>query len=125
LFKFTPRFLLALFAALPPQVMAAIAETTKNPMAIFNYQNDPEVGGTAKQYGGTGSSRYRTHRAWWHGQSLHGFCSRLFVCPQVAATCSQTWMCTLDCSAGQAFTHSIFSRLLCFPFPAPAGHARV
>ncbi|KAI3424344.1 hypothetical protein D9Q98_009897 [Chlorella vulgaris] len=26
-----------------PKVMAAIAETTKNPMAIFNYQNDPEV----------------------------------------------------------------------------------
>ena len=26
------------------QVMAAIAECTKNPMAIFNYQNDPEVG---------------------------------------------------------------------------------
>ena len=24
--------------------MAAIAECTKNPMAIFNYQNDPEVG---------------------------------------------------------------------------------
>ena len=27
-----------------PKVMAAIAECTKNPMAIFQYQNDPEVG---------------------------------------------------------------------------------
>ncbi|KAI7836497.1 hypothetical protein COHA_009645 [Chlorella ohadii] len=26
-----------------PKIMAAIAECTKNPMAIFNYQNDPEV----------------------------------------------------------------------------------
>lgn len=26
-----------------PKVMAAIAECTKNPMAIFQYQNDPEV----------------------------------------------------------------------------------
>jgi hypothetical protein len=27
-----------------PKVVAAIAECTKNPMAIFQYQNDPEVG---------------------------------------------------------------------------------
>ncbi len=28
-----------------PNVMAAIAECTTNPMALFKYQNDPEVGG--------------------------------------------------------------------------------
>ena len=35
-----------------PKVMAAIAECTKNPMAIFQYQNDPEVGGWVGAAGG-------------------------------------------------------------------------
>lgn len=100
-----------------PQIMAAIAECTKNPMAIFNYQNDPEVGLLMHSctVGVSPRAALTAARLPRDGRTRAGLQPSFTHSGQMPAPLQPT----LPCCCHRHNHHCLF------PFPAPAGAARV